>query len=133
MTEGIEMSETFKATSILLGLLLLAAAVSFVCARILLAKSTSANAVVVGLRAYQEVRTVRHLQIVEYQNSGETIQAELRAGIPCDVGTKLVVYYSANDPTHVKIKSQVYRPMIVFLILAALVFVGWFRQAIKLI
>ena len=105
--------------------LLLAAGVFYLRGRAFLSTAISADAEVVGLRQYYERTTTRYAQRLQFLVADEIVEAELRTGISYDVGARLVVFYAPGDPTHVTVKPVLYRPVIVLLILAGLVLVGW--------
>jgi hypothetical protein len=111
--------------AVVLAVVLLAAGLCYVRARVFLSTARSADAEVFGLRPYREGSTTRHLQRLQFRVGEEVVETELRAGIPYDIGTHLQVFFKPGDPRHVTVKPLLYRPVFVLLIIAALVLAGW--------
>jgi len=90
-----------------------------------LASATSANAEVVAVLPYQENRTTRHAQVCRFEVAGQTVEANLKAGLPYEVGARLDVFFDPAHPERIRVKSQVYRPVVVLLVFAGLATIAW--------
>jgi hypothetical protein len=119
------MSEATVLASVAVGLVLGAAVVWYRGWR-LFTHATSANAEVVAVRAYGENRTTRYAQICRFELEGQKIEAELKAELPYQVGAQLQVFFERGHPDRIRVKSQVYRPVLILLVFAGLAAAGWF-------
>jgi hypothetical protein len=118
------MAEERWVLSIALGGLLLAAGIVFLRVRRFLARAESREGEVVAVRAYSEQRTTRYIQVLRFELEGKRVQAELKAGLPYQVGARVLLFFEKANPTRVRVKAQLYRPVIVLLVFAGLAFLA---------
>lgn len=90
-----------------------------------LARAVSANAEVVAVRPYSENRTTRYAQVCRFEVDGRATEAELKAGLPYQVGAQFQVFFEAGHPERIRVKSQVYRPAVILLVFAGLAAAAW--------
>jgi hypothetical protein len=108
-----------------LGGLPLAAGLVLLRVRRFLAKAEPAEGEVVAVRPYSEVTTTRYAQILRLDLDGNSVEAELKAGLPYQVGARVPLFFERASPTRVRVKAQLYRPVIILLVFAALALLTW--------
>jgi hypothetical protein len=101
--------------------LILSAGILFYRVRRFLARAESRVAEVVAVRPYAERSTQRYIQVFQFETAGRTVEAELKAGLPHQVGARIPVFFESTDPTRIRVKAELYRPVIVLLVFAGLV------------
>lgn len=119
------MQESFRITSLLLGGLVLASVITFIKARSFIASAKRVEAIVVGQRPYIEQRSTRYAQIVQFHLEGQQHESEIKAGVSYPVGTKILVYFSQEDPLDPKIKAQIFRVPIILSVLSVITLLAW--------